>query len=295
MARKRTEKTPPARGPHPNRKLREELESLSLPLQPELPLGRHILLVAKSVWVRYPSHWWRINLVAHGEYREHPHPFGIPITRAYLIHRLALVQEAATSVLCRGAELFGIDHRPILLSGALCQTHFNAVDPMISRPLADDDAWWPHCLKRTPTTLSIEQQREAYDGERLLSRLISMAHRESEERFLCSNGVLASRFVLPLVSTANNSFDRIEFEDLTLTIRLDNEAFVLSSNPKAFKIFKLLWEHSGEKISGAVIRSSIPGLKATNAISEALGRVPSKLRKCIQSDTRGYWLVLPKK
>lgn len=183
---------------NPFKTIRDEFASLLECLQPELPIGRHILVLAKSVWVRYPKHWWRIHLVAADDYVDHP--FGLPVNSTYLVRHLGLLQDAANSVLCRGAEMFDIDYRPMTLSAALCQTHFRSVDPRAPRILEDDDTWWPHCLMTGPTALSIDQQREAYDGEKRVAAIIAMARREKEESFVLPNGIRASKFVLPLAA-----------------------------------------------------------------------------------------------
>jgi hypothetical protein len=87
--------------------------------------------------------------------------------------------------------------------------------------------------------------------------------------------------------------DRLTFDDLTKTVTLDGKEFPVM-DLKAYEIYKTICrDGSRSPIIKAGIRLKVQGVRGKKTIPALIARLPEKLRKTINTSTRGYGLVLP--
>jgi hypothetical protein len=86
---------------------------------------------------------------------------------------------------------------------------------------------------------------------------------------------------------------RLQFDDASLTVRIDGGAPIRAKNPRAYQIFKAIAQASPDVINRIDIRQAVCGTKGDKTIRHLIDGLPRPLRDAVESDTTGFWLRLP--
>jgi hypothetical protein len=92
---------------------------------------------------------------------------------------------------------------------------------------------------------------------------------------------------------SGQSSPRLLFDQETLTITLDGQPYQLD-DPRAFSLYRAISEASPDLITRPAIRLAVKGLQGDKTIPNKINSLPEALRDTVESDTRGYWIVLPR-
>jgi hypothetical protein len=94
-------------------------------------------------------------------------------------------------------------------------------------------------------------------------------------------------------AASTHSSDRLRFDDLTLTITLDDKPFS-NLDPAGYHMVKYVHSRNGQLCKGADIRRNVSGVHGRNAVSQKKKTLPKPIRACIRGTPgKGYHFVLP--
>jgi hypothetical protein len=86
---------------------------------------------------------------------------------------------------------------------------------------------------------------------------------------------------------------RLEFDNLSLTVRIDGGRSIQVSNPRAYGGFRVIADANPNVVNRPHIQSAVRGTRGDRTIPNLIAELPPALRAAVQSNNTGYWLCLP--